>query len=655
MRVAAGVVAAMAVVACRYDFDEVSTISFTTGAQWTDYLALDGSPCDLSSTPYSACVHGGEIRTVTIMGLQTCDGLDVTDALGAFDWTCTVKNGVPTFESALKPDKGLRDLVTADGWLANHVTVAGHGSTEPSIWWTNPVLPLPDGSGVSQLALGHAVYVLDASRNTDGYTIAADHVSVVTLGQSTLTYNNNATATIIVDHVDAPWLELTIDAIQTRGGLHVDTSRFAQVYRTTVLGGANNVGFGAAIELVGVTSSRIRSLTSLGAETIGVLVGAGTSESSDNYIADLQVTSAHTKGLYLNAGTRNLVDGVTIANCVAAVQMGSYCDGGIAPNNTITDARIYDNENGLSVNSEGNRLIDATFANNNNDAIVLSNNCGHPWGTVIAGATIAFSAARGINLDDHTTTILDVVALGNATGVSAGGQTGWANLVATDSTTTDVDLLQPSTFDGNLIVTGSGACTNTGGYAGVTNLTCAPTGASTATVYFSGSTLGAFVGPGPDRAYPESEPDWLTVGPHQAIGQWNVVGRWTAGNGALLDLSLRTGSSLLGSQIVAAPNEPMIANAPCPAAVDGNRISQNHFDGQIGGYTDQTYLSNAIEIVSPRNPGYGAGNHDGLCESGEQCLYAPNLGAYQGSGAVASCEFADGTVTGVTMYGYSDN
>jgi hypothetical protein len=51
----------------------------------------------------------------------------------------------------------------------------------------------------------------------------------------------------------------------------------------------------------------------------------------------------------------------------------------------------------------------------------------------------------------------------------------------------------------------------------------------------------------------------------------------------------------------------------------------------------------------------GVGDDDGLCESGEACLYTPNFGAYQGHGSLETCTFTGGTITGVTMYGYSTN
>jgi hypothetical protein len=68
--------------------------------------------------------------------------------------------------------------------------------------------------------------------------------------------------------------------------------------------------------------------------------------------------------------------------------------------------------------------------------------------------------------------------------------------------------------------------------------------------------------------------------------------------------------------------------------------------------TPNVFLVHASEIVLD-----GVGDDDGLCESGEQCIFAPNIGYYQGEGDLHDepCQFQDGTVTGVQLYGYSQN
>ena len=59
------------------------------------------------------------------------------------------------------------------------------------------------------------------------------------------------------------------------------------------------------------------------------------------------------------------------------------------------------------------------------------------------------------------------------------------------------------------------------------------------------------------------------------------------------------------------------------------------------------FLRGAVELE---------GNGNTLCESGETCLYTPNLGFYQGHGALVSAgTFVDGEITGVTLRRYATN
>jgi hypothetical protein len=91
---------------------------------------------------------------------------------------------------------------------------------------------------------------------------------------------------------------------------------------------------------------------------------------------------------------------------------------------------------------------------------------------------------------------------------------------------------------------------------------------------------------------------------------------------------------------------PTLSTDPCPAEVHGNITATDQLT------TPNTYLLNAMEII-----GDEIGDDNGLCESNEACIYAPNIGAYQGSGdyTTKSCVFQNGTVTGVKMYAYPTN
>jgi len=95
----------------------------------------------------------------------------------------------------------------------------------------------------------------------------------------------------------------------------------------------------------------------------------------------------------------------------------------------------------------------------------------------------------------------------------------------------------------------------------------------------------------------------------------------------------------------------------CPSSVDG---AGNSYPGGgpnptiIVDGAGRTYLKNAVEIQFDDAPG---ANNNGLCESGEKCIYAPDAGAYQGEGdfTTQTCIFHNGTITNVTMYAYPIN
>jgi len=79
-----------------------------------------------------------------------------------------------------------------------------------------------------------------------------------------------------------------------------------------------------------------------------------------------------------------------------------------------------------------------------------------------------------------------------------------------------------------------------------------------------------------------------------------------------------------------------------------------------GGYNQnlppKSFLKNAVEIIDPHSPAYGAGNHDGLCETGESCIYTPNFGAYQGDGTIVTCTYdPQGGIGAVSIWGYPQN
>lgn len=91
-------------------------------------------------------------------------------------------------------------------------------------------------------------------------------------------------------------------------------------------------------------------------------------------------------------------------------------------------------------------------------------------------------------------------------------------------------------------------------------------------------------------------------------------------------------------------NELFTPENTCPASVHGDQsITANA----------RSFLLNALELS-----GDNLGNDNGLCENNEACVYAPNIGHYQGAGnplKQAPCTFVNGTVSGVIMYAHPLN
>lgn len=119
-----------------------------------------------------------------------------------------------------------------------------------------------------------------------------------------------------------------------------------------------------------------------------------------------------------------------------------------------------------------------------------------------------------------------------------------------------------------------------------------------------------------------------------------------AGYCAVWDWSLDSGDSQIRNKTGdgTSSNAAFTPSSPCPAILNGSVITA---DQQT---TVNTFLTHAVELSD------SIGDDDGLCESSETCVYAPNFGVYQGHGAfTSSCTFSNGTLTGITMLSFPTN
>ncbi len=621
---------------------------YSSAPNWNDYMIRSGNDetaapdvaCAGTESGILPCFHAGEKRKFVLTGVSSCTSLSMSDALGAFNWSCRVSGGNATFFAmGLKDGKGLADLVTGNvagttaSWVNNSVTVL-NGATvamtsTASAWWGNSVLPLPDNSGgaasVASLASAGTIYVLAASRLSQGYTIDANKIGVVTLSGVRLGYGGalakNCTITSANDHwclVSASsrrhlWIEGQFNGIHTLADQDTDY----------------NIAF------VDTNYSRIQNTSLASAHYFGLLLW---NNSKFNLISRLRIENGES-GLLTDAGAPgedgargNVFSGMTVTNTTTtAIQ-------NFGLNNTFS--RIVTANSSVRAIQDGNGISTWSHLTTANSPV-----------SILAGTL---------------STYVQTVSVNTTTGIESALDGVFYNTASTNASSSAITLAGgTTTFRGSLLVGGTPApvCSvSGGGGSGLVNGTCANSGSSSATLTTGVTLATSFVGKvtANDSANSTDTNGTVTFDSEtndlfnfenlfrgwgldgSAFPNTNNVGACTSGTCRIWDWRLRSTDTALKGR-----NGVFTAGQSCPASASGSLVitDQQSFPS--------TFLVNALEIV-----GDGVGNDNGLCESGESCIYSPNLGAYQGEGnplTAGSCTFQNSTVTSVTMYGYPTN
>jgi len=628
----------------------------------------------------SACIHGGEKRKLVVSNRSSCSGLTLSELLGAFDWECKVVNDEATFFSQkLAAGKGLKDLVSATDWKENQLTITAEGKvilrTPAAIWWSNPVMPLPDNAATAAVTLADTgtIYTLASSRATLGYNLNADQLALVTLEDATLSYagaagsnckngtaenadvGNNLRCVVASGSQKFLWLEGNFDGAGASAATQVvyfASTNFSRLHQVVV-----SHGIGSGLTLESSSSNLVSNLATLENVTLGIEMGS----SSNNTFQNIVASHNGTAGLKLSFGHYNTFHQINaFSNGSHGIQLSS------AQNNTIT--------NGITANNTGDGIrLDgpsATYSSKNTISFITSTNNGgnglnlyedtdvptNSYNTMVQVLAMN-NGAKGINVWAVSTNRFSQIAMGNnATyGIYMDGCGAFNNK-----------------FQNNAIFgTGHGNadCTVGGGSGNEINGGGCTYGGATVNVVTGLAMSSSLVGKlNSDDTSNTSDlsgaqllvniVDWLRF--DNAFRGWGASGAafpatdnrgpCTSGSCQIWDLSLKqgAGSVLLNrSGNGATANSAFINGAACPSPASGATTVVDSLDSGA-----RTFLANAFEIQND-----GIGNDNGLCESGEACIYAPNFGAYQGSGDYTSqsCAFQGGAVTGVTLYAYPTN
>ncbi|HTL11705.1 MAG TPA: SPRY domain-containing protein, partial [Bdellovibrionota bacterium] len=306
----------------------------------------------------------------------------------------------------------------------------------------------------------------------------------------------------------------------------------------------------------------------------------------------------------------------------------------------------------------------------------------------LMGGTTNDNAGNGITVDSaNLATLVSIVSSNNGgDGIyaTASDTDTFYNIAATDNASWDVDFnnVNAASLGGILMVGTSGTPCHVSGIPLVGSLvdgTCTTSGTDGSSSY-SGISSYAVLRPGrslhdsfkgrvgtddgvnlSDSSGAQSfsaVSDWLGFssffrgwGLNTAGSTWRDVttmGACTSGTCRIWDwaLSAATGNPLVGTVLDGVSQEDFFPSSACPGSANGAF-------GLTDGGSMATFQPHAIEWVGDfdHNPN---GNQNGLCETGETCIWDPNFGAFPGEGSFAgrTCGFSGGTITGVEMHGF---
>jgi hypothetical protein len=643
---------------------------FAAAPTWGKFLQVDatGAPVDAACdegllSHASQCIHGAERLSVPVPELASCTGVTVRDGLDAFDWRCVEANTVELHSTGLKDGRGLQDLINFAGpaFEPNQITVDIDGvptfETPLRTWWGN-------GFG---FANGGLVFGDDA----------ADTIFLVTapVDQSTWTLDADGAALVV-----APGVSLRHFDGAAGGGFGVVT---LEGNRNWFEGDLDLASVGqTGIQMQVGALQTLRNVSFIIAEDQPAIV---TQAATALRFTDIFIDGGRPLDVSATGGV--LVERMTVVNGLGPVRFGG-------DNHLVRDLFVANDASGsvagLQVDSVNSVFQNVHVANVDATALALngSNNIFQNLAAGHAGATavdvsgdsnlihhaIAYGATNGFFFQGNGNSLTGSLALGNTTGleVSAGFGHFTADFASAGGTTA-ISISGTSAsnlFGGRLWVEGTTcSVTSTGNARGLIDGTCTDDG-SPFSVSYTGESSDAELHPqisaagivGGELAVDDAVNPDDTNGARlfddiqdfssfeRGLRAWGAPGVFPTSRGRcqsgqtcnIYDLNLVAGDTgdpnatgvgvagpvAIGTYALPGDVESVFwqgfaaSQAECEATHRGSI-----FDGKGG--CDSDYIRDTVEVL-----GDDRGNDDGLCNTGEACIFNPNLGPYAGHGAV---------------------
>jgi len=577
----------------------------TEAPNWNDYYTSGDSKI----------VHGGEQRSLLVPTHSSCIGITAEDNLKAFDWACaeTVDENsnaiIQIYSTALKPPKGLSDLIAFNekpNWKTNFITIKQDATniktTESAIWWNNPIYVAPTDA---LLDVAGAVYVvLNNDAPPQNYIFKKSKIALLVAPGHTLVSKTNNNAAIYLASVYSSWLEGDIDANSSDTGIKINTSSFTHIRNLSISNAAGN-----GIQLQNTLETRIFNTYSSKHGNHGITLDQNF-EDYKNLLDKITVTNNGGSGLYIN-GSNNKITRLNAAhnqkNGVRITQ----------PKNILSDIQISNNiENGLLIEDSHNNVItQLTSSSNHQSGIRFAQNQIGPQNNFIAHATVANNKEAGVQFNSEMTQthINSNILVSVLDSYNAPSSCGATNCSGTTSVT-----INDATLD------------------------------TLFTLVSSDSKFGVVPDSGVNITAANQVFEFENT--HRAWGSINMIltPTATAGSGScnfpqsisdpestctILDWSINANDTTHALGLVAAPD---------------TMLDFTFFSSTVP--ETLSYLNNASEII-----GDAIGNENGMCEADEDCFTTPNIGSYQGHGALVTTDNTTATDNNINLFSYETN
>jgi parallel beta-helix repeat protein len=651
---------------------------YENGADWNDYVINNGTSIfnadDTEATgaetgSYSeAVIHGGEMRAVAVSGLSTCTEVIAYDSLGAFMWTCRPGDPVTVVSTGLADGVYLSDLIdfATIAWKQNTVYVDYqgelYGSTSPEQpWWDNPVNPV-DTPGT--LVEERAIYAVSSS--LDGELVIADDKVALVTGPGVMIQGVTQEENVI-QATGRSFLWIEGEMMGAVGSTGSSSVVYLSDVQYSVLHGvhASYSGTESGVRLDLSSNNLLKDVTARNNADFGVHLYYSDGVELDN----LHLSDNQYHGIYLFQSNSNTMTGIKAygnGDCGVRIRLSE--------SNRVYSSRMADNgTRGLELYDSSGATVSGVTSYNNfyqgvgvtsgYDNVIVNVTSFNNGSSGISLASTSYNALidltltnnrYGVELTDSSYNTVDGVIAANGTyrglGAYASSYNTFSNIVSASNYGYAIVLQNSSSnrFTGTLKVDNNCIVAGTFTDPGIQNVSCNTTTPSDTVTESVGSIADSFVGKVSSDAMNTSDNDgWQE---YSAITDWvnfeSSYRGWGREGNPAYDFPDTSQSGIAGPTEglriwdwrLDENDEELLESLSVPGTSD--TLTHTWSTGSV------EFLRNSREIIDD-----GLGNDDGLCEDGEDCIFTPNIGSYQGHGTL----LFDSSVGTVDLYHYVPN